>query len=143
LRHHRGGRELSGAEVTDMLYLLIRLAVSAGAVLLAQWLFRPWLRITEGDWTSADAWTTALIVAVVLGVLNVLVRPILLLVTCPLNFITLGLFTFVVNALVFWLAVFVVSGGDASGFVGALLGSLTVTICLAIVDRLIAPDNGR
>jgi putative membrane protein len=143
LRHHRGGRELSGAEVTDMLYLLIRLAVSAGAVLLAQWLFGRWIQVSGGDWTSAVAWTTALIFAVVLGILNALVRPILLLVTCPLNFITLGLFTFVVNALVFWLAAVLVGGVDVTNFVGALLGSLTVTICTAVVDRFIDADAGR
>jgi putative membrane protein len=127
----------AGAEVTHMLYLLARLFVSAGAVLLAQVLFGRWIHITSGDWTSADAWIGALIFAVVLGILNVLVRPILQLVTCPLNFITLGLFTFVVNAIVFWLAAVLV-GGDVGGFVGALLGSLTVTICTAIADRSLA-----
>ena len=126
-----------------MLYLLLRIAVSAGAVLLAQWLFSRWIHISGGDWMSSAAWTTALIFAVVLGLLNALVRPLLLLVTCPLNFITLGLFTFVVNALVFWLATVVVGGVDVTGFTGALLGSLTVTICTAIVDRFIEADAGR
>jgi putative membrane protein len=126
-----------------MLYLLVRLAVSAGAVLLAQWLFGRWIQISGGDWTSSSAWITALIFAVVLGVLNALVRPILLLVTCPLNFITLGLFTFVVNALVFWLASVFVGGVQLDGFMGALLGSLTVTICTAIADRIFGADDGR
>lgn len=120
-----------------MLSLLARLFVSAGAVLLAQVLFGRWIHITSGDWTSVDAWVGALIFAIVLGILNVLVRPILQLVTCPLNLITLGLFTFVVNAIVFWLAAVLV-GGDVGGFVGALLGSLTVTICNAIADRSLA-----
>jgi putative membrane protein len=137
LRHHRGGRELSGAEVTDMLYLLIRLAASAGAVLLAQWLFSQWGLI------SVDGWPIALIFAIVLGVLNALLRPVLLLVTCPLNLITLGLFTFVVNAIVFWLAANLVPGIMVNGFTGALVGSLTVTICTAIVDRFIDADAGR
>jgi putative membrane protein len=123
----------AGTEVTPMLSLLARLFVSAGAVLLAQVLFGRWIHITSGDWTSVDAWVGAIIFAVVLGILNVLVRPILQLVTCPLNLITLGLFTFVVNAVVFWLAVFLY-GGEVN-FVGALLGSLTVTICNAIADR--------
>jgi putative membrane protein len=126
-----------------MLYLLIRLAVSAGAVLLAQWLFSRWIQIAGGDWTSSSAWTTALIFAVVLGILNALVRPILLLVTCPLNLITLGLFTFVVNALVFWLATAVIGGVNVDGFTGALLGSLTVTVCTAIADRVFEADSAR
>ena len=87
-----------------MTSLLIRLLVSAGSVLLAQFLFSRWIHIAGGDWTSVSGWTTALIFAVVLGILNALVRPVLLLVTCPLSFITLGLFTFVVNALVTQLA---------------------------------------
>lgn len=120
-----------------MLYLLIRLAVSAGAVLLAQWLFSQWGLI------AVDGWQIALLFAVVLGVFNALLRPILLLVTCPLNLITLGLFTFVVNAIVFWLAANLVPGITVNGFTGALVGSLTVTICTAIVDRFVDPDNGR
>ena len=114
-----------------MTNLLIRLGVSAGAVLLAQWAFQRWGLI------SVDGWPTALIFAVVLGLLNALVRPILLLVTCPFTVITLGLFVFVVNAVVFWLAAWLVSGYGiyVAGFPGALVGSLTVTICLSLVDR--------
>jgi putative membrane protein len=119
-----------------MFKLLIRLAVSAGAVLLVTWALQ---QFAPPDWqvVRVESWTTALIFAVVLGLLNALVRPILLFVTCPLNFITFGLFTFVVNALVFWLAARLSSGAgvQVEGFTGALIGSLAVTICTAIVDR--------
>jgi putative membrane protein len=119
-----------------MMNLLIRLAVSAGAVLLVTWVLQQW---APPDWRVVHiaSWSTALIFAVVLGVLNALVRPILLLVTCPLNIITFGLFTFVVNALVFWLAAQLLSGAGAQvqGFTGALVGSLAVTICTSVVDR--------
>jgi putative membrane protein len=64
-------------------------------------------------------------------------RPILLLVTCPLTLITLGLFTFVVNAIVFWLAANLVPGIAVSGFLGALAGSLAVTVCAHLVDRFL------
>jgi putative membrane protein len=86
-----------------MFKLLIRLAVSAGAVLLVTWALQ---RLAPPDWqvVRIESWSTALIFAVVLGLLNALIRPILLFVTCPLNVVTFGLFTFVVNALVFWLA---------------------------------------
>lgn len=114
-----------------MIKLLIRLAVAAGAVLLAQWAFRQWGLI------SVDSWVTAVVFAVVLGLFNALVRPILLFVTCPFNLLTLGLFTFVVNAVVFWLAAQLVPGLTVSGFLGAFVGSLTVTICTAIADRLL------
>ena len=112
-----------------MTNLLIRLAVCTGAVLLAQWAFRPW------DLIFVDSWVTALLFAVVLGLLNALVRPILLLVSCAFTLITLGLFVFVVNAAVFWLAANLVPGISVSGFVGALVGSLTVTLCTSVVDR--------
>ncbi len=118
-----------------MFKLLVRLAVSAGAVLLVTWVLQQW---APPDWhvVRVESWTTALVFAVVLGLLNALVRPILLLVTCPLNVITFGLFTFVVNALVFWLAARLLSGSgvQVEGFTGALIGSLAVTICTAVVD---------
>jgi putative membrane protein len=75
----------------------------------------------------------------VLGLLNAIVRPILLILTCPFTLITLGLFVFVVNALVFWLAAQIVPGVDVKGFWGALIGSLAVTISTAIVDRHLEP----
>ncbi len=117
-----------------MFKLLIRLAVSAGAVLLVTWALQ---RFAPPDWqvVRIESWSTALIFAVVLGLLNALIRPILLFVTCPLNVVTFGLFTFVVNALVFWLAASLTGVGDqVVGFWGALIGSLAVTICVAIVD---------
>ena len=118
-----------------MFKLLIRLAVSAGAVLLVTWALQ---RFAPPEWQviNVESWSTALIFAVVLGLLNALVRPILMFVTCPLNFITFGLFTFVINALVFWLAARLTSGAgvEVVGFTGALIGSLAVTICTAIVD---------
>lgn len=118
-----------------MFKLLIRLAVSAGAVLLVTWALQ---RFAPPDWqvVRIESWSTALIFAIVLGLMNALLRPILLLVTCPLNVITFGLFTFVVNALVFSLAARLSGAGDqVVGFSGALIGSLAVTICLSIADR--------
>jgi putative membrane protein len=123
-----GIRGAVGAGAAELMNLLIRLAVSTGAVLLAQWAFQPWGLI------SVESVPIALVFAVVLGLLTALVRPILLLVTCPLNVVTLGLFTFVVNAVVFWLAAQLVPGIQISGFTGAFVGSLTVTICHALVD---------
>jgi putative membrane protein len=118
-----------------MFKLLVRLAVSAGAVLLVQWALQA---LAPPDWqvVRVDSWPAALIFAVVLGLLNALVRPILLFVTCPLNLVTFGLFTFVINAVVFWLAAQLASGSGIQviGFSGALIGSLAVTICTAIVD---------
>lgn len=114
-----------------MVNLLLRIVVSAVAVLIAQWLFRAWDLIRVADLP------TALVFAVVLGLLNALVRPVLLLITCPINLLTLGLFTFVVNAAVFGLAAAVVPGIEVHGFVGALAGSLTVAVCSAIASHFL------
>jgi putative membrane protein len=121
-----------------MRHLLIRLAVSAGVVLVVQWIFDRWAP-PEWQLIEVDDWLAAVIFAVVLGLLNAIVRPILLILTCPFTLITLGLFVFVVNALVFWLAAQIVPGIDVKGFWGALIGSLAVTISTAIVDRYLEP----
>ncbi|MGE3268254.1 MAG: phage holin family protein [Chloroflexota bacterium] len=124
-----------------MTRLLVRLAVSAGAVLLVQWLLQ---EFAPPDWQviRVGSWQVAVGFAIVLGLLNAFLRPILLLVTCPFNLITLGLFTFVINALVFWLAARLVSGYGMAveGFTGALIGSLAVTVCVAIADRYLEDD---
>jgi putative membrane protein len=71
---------------------------------------------------------TALIAAAILGILNALVRPILVLLTLPITLLTLGLFLFVINALMFQLAGHLVTGFQVASFWSALLGSLVVTI---------------
>ncbi len=112
-----------------MTNLLLRLLVSAGAVLLAQAIFPQYVRVGGlGD---------ALIFAIVLGVLNALIRPVLLLLTCPISLLTLGLFVFVVNALVFQLATWFWPGVAVSGFLGALVGSLVVTVCSTIASHFL------
>ena len=112
-----------------MIGFLLRLLVSAGAVLLAQ--------AIAGNYIRVRGPIDALLFALVLGILNALVRPVLLLLTCPITLLTLGLFVFVVNAAVFGLAAWVVGGVEVSGFVGALIGSLIVTVCSALANHLL------
>jgi putative membrane protein len=71
----------------------------------------------------ADFWT-ALIAAIIIGLINALVRPILLILTLPINIFTLGLFTLVINALMFWLAASLVRGFEIRDFTAAFLGAL-------------------
>lgn len=78
----------------------------------------------------------ALLTALVLGVLNALVRPILLFLTLPLNIMTLGLFTFVVNALMVWLAAAFITGVSITGFWWAFVAALIVSIVTYLVDML-------
>ena len=78
----------------------------------------------------------AIIAAIILGVLNLFVRPIILVLTLPINIITLGLFTFVINAFLFMFAASFIQGFSVTGFLPALLGSLFVSLVSTIVHRL-------
>jgi putative membrane protein len=108
---------------------LVRLILSALAVLVASRLFESEIRVQGVE--------AAIIFAFVLGLCNALLRPLLLLLTLPLNLLTLGLFTFVVNALVFWLATNVPVGVSVDGFGGAFLGALTVSIISMVAGWLV------
>ena len=76
----------------------------------------------------------ALIAALVLGLLNTLVRPLLVLLTLPVTLITLGLFLFVINAALFWSAAELLSGLSVTGFSAALIGSLLYSLCGMVID---------
>ena len=82
-----------------------------------------------------DGLVTSLIVAVLLGIVSITLRPILLLFTLPINILTLGLFSFVVNAGLVILAAYIVPGVDIDGFITALLFSIIVSL----VNALFAP----
>lgn len=83
-----------------------------------------------------DGLTTALVVAVVLGVINTILRPILLLLTLPINIVTLGLFTFVINALLVLLASNIVPGFEVRDFLTALIFSLLVSLVSSILHAI-------
>jgi len=79
----------------------------------------------------------ALIAALVLGILNVIVKPILVILTLPITILTLGLFMFVINAALFMFAASFIEGFGVDGFVWALLGSLLVSVSSAIANNFI------
>jgi putative membrane protein len=76
----------------------------------------------------------ALIASLVIGLFNSLLRPILVLLTLPVTVLTLGLFLFVINALMFWSAAGVLDGFHVSGFGAALLGSLIYSVLGVVID---------
>lgn len=117
--------------------LIIRWAITILALFLAAFLI-PGIRV-EGN-----AWIAFAVMAVILGLVNATVRPILKLLTCPLILLTLGLFVLVINGVTLWLsawiatqlypaAVFVVDG-FASAFWGALIVSI-VTVILSVTVK--------
>lgn len=77
---------------------------------------------------------SAMIAALVLGLFNTLLRPILVLLTLPVTVITLGLFLFVINALMFYFAGSVLQGFRVTGFGAALIGSLLYSLCGLVID---------
>lgn len=80
---------------------------------------------------------TALLVAVVLGLVNTLLRPLLILLTLPATLLTLGLFIFVINALLFQLAGYLVDGFNVGGFWPALLGSLAYSLISWLLSAIL------
>lgn len=80
---------------------------------------------------------SALIAALVLGLLNTLVKPLLILLTLPITIVTLGLFLLVLNALVFWFAGSVLKGFQVNGFWWALLGAFVYSLVSGLLSRLL------
>jgi putative membrane protein len=108
-----------------MLKLIVRWLLLAAALLLVAYLY---------PGVTVASFGAAMIAAFVLGLLNTIVRPLLVLLTLPVTLITLGLFLFVINALMFWVAAHVLSGFNVTGFVAALIGSLLYSLCGMVID---------
>ncbi len=107
--------------------------------MLARWLISAvsiYLVALLGIGVEIRNFWTALIAALVLGLANLLVRPVLLVLTLPINFLTLGLFTLVVNGVVFLLAAAFTPGFQVRGFGAAILGALLTGIASAILGLI-------
>ena len=86
--------------------------------------------------------TPLILAALVLGLINAIVRPILLILTLPLTLVTLGLFLFVLNAFCIWLTSRLVPGFEVHTFLAAVLGALVISIVSWIVTAFLS-DTGR
>ncbi|HMA78475.1 MAG TPA: phage holin family protein [Candidatus Paceibacterota bacterium] len=111
-----------------MVHLLSRLLLGTFALLLTAYLVAG---------ISIDGLYTAIITAIILGILNAVVRPILFILTLPITIITLGLFHFVINAGLFMFAASFIDGFSVSSFWYALLGSLLVSIINTVGSRFL------
>ncbi len=81
--------------------------------------------------------TAALVAAIVLGLVNTFIKPVLLILTLPITILTLGLFSFVINALMFGLAAYFLSGFNVDGFGSALIGALLFGLLSWIANALL------
>jgi putative membrane protein len=77
---------------------------------------------------QVDGFVTALVAALVLGFVNTLIRPVLVLLTLPVTLLTLGLFIFVINGLLFWMVANLLQGFHVAGFGSAVLGAIVYAL---------------
>ena len=105
--------------------IIIRWLLLAAALLLVAYLY---------PGVTIKSFGSAMIAAFVLGLFNTLLRPILVLLTLPVTVVTLGLFLFVINALMFYFAASVLNGFHVNGFTAALIGSLIYSLCGMVID---------
>jgi putative membrane protein len=92
---------------------------------------------------SVASFYIALITALVLGLLNTLIRPVLVLITLPITILTLGLFTLVINALLFWFVASFVAGFQVAGFWSAFWGALLYSVISSLASWLLIPRPGN
>jgi putative membrane protein len=110
------------------MYLLIRLVLNALALIITA-------NIVSGF--SVGSFKVAVVAAIVLGIINTFIKPVLLFLTTPLNFVTLGLFTFVVNAVVLWMASLVVKGLVIESFLSAIIAAIVLSVISTILSTLL------
>jgi len=108
--------------------LIVKWLCSAAALLAVAYLY---------SGVTVTSFPAALLAAAVLGALNIVVRPVLVLLTLPVTLVTLGLFLFVINALMFWIAASLLSGLQVTGFVAALIGSLIYSMLQLAIEFLL------
>ncbi len=113
--------------------LVVRWLILTVAIILASYLI---------DGIRVSGFLCAFFTAAVLGILNVFFRPILIVLTLPINILSLGLFTFVINALLLMMASGVISGFEVRGFWSAVFGSLIISIVNWILSSFVN-DQGR
>lgn len=80
----------------------------------------------------------ALIAAIVLGLLNIFIRPLLVVLTLPITILSLGLFIFVINGLLFWFAASFIDGMQVAGFIPAFIGALLISVVSTVVNRVLS-----
>jgi putative membrane protein len=105
--------------------LIVKWLLSASALLLLTALY---------SGVAVSSFGSAMIAALVIGLFNTILRPVLVVLTLPVTVVTLGLFLFVINALMFWAASGVLDGFAVNGFGAALIGSLIYSVLGLLIE---------
>ncbi|OGP14861.1 MAG: hypothetical protein A2052_08545 [Deltaproteobacteria bacterium GWA2_54_12] len=111
-----------------MLNILLRLIILMAGIFLASYLV---------PGVTVDGYGTAVKAAILLGVLNLIAKPVLIVLTLPINLLTLGLFTFILNAFILWFVGYAIAGFVVAGFFPALLGAIVISILSIVLSRFI------
>ena len=111
-----------------MTMLLVRWVINAAGLLLVAYLY---------PGVVVEGFLAALLAALVLGLVNAVIRPILVILTLPATILTLGLFIFMINALLFWFVAEIVHGFRVTGFGAALLGSILYSVITLLTSWLL------
>ena len=112
--------------------ILVRWFILTAAIIVASYLL---------DGIQVRGFLSAFFAAAMLGVLNAFFRPILIILTLPINILTLGLFTFIINALLLKMASGVISGFDVRGFWAAVFGSIIISVVSWALNSFISPKG--
>lgn len=112
---------------------LLRLFGTVVAVILTVSIV-PGLHIAGG--TTVEGWSTTVLVAIVWSVITLVIRPVLTLLTLPITLITFGLFSFVLNALLFWVMEAIVPGFSVAGFFSALMGAVVLSLLNWLIQKV-------
>ena len=115
-----------------MLTLIARWIINAAALLLVAYLY---------PGVTVESFFAAMIAALVLGLVNAFIRPLLVLHTLPVTILTLGLFLFVINAFLFWFVAEIVTGFKVTGFGAALVGSVLDSLITLVTSWLLFPKK--
>jgi putative membrane protein len=119
--------------------LVISWFINAVALALAAWLI-PGISVT-----GEEAWLAVAVMAIIFGLVNALIRPLVKLVTCLINVITLGLFTLIINALMLWFSSWIAGqldiGFHVDGFIPAFLGALLIGVVRFVLSLIFREDD--
>lgn len=90
---------------------------------------------------AVEKWQTLLAGALVIGLLNTFIRPLLLILTLPVNILTLGLFTLVINGVIFYLAAWLIEGFHVTGFLSSFVAALVFSIVSSLLNLIAGPER--
>jgi len=116
-------------------WLLLKWVMYALAIWLTAWLLQPHVQVA--------GFGRAMVVALVLGLLNALIRPVLIVLTLPITLLTMGLFLIVINAMMLLLAQWLLEGFDIENFGWALLAAIIISVANLVLDKFLEGLAGR